>query len=246
MQKFILIIPARLKSKRLPDKPLLDINGKQMLLRTFEQCEKAVKRSQIIVATDDYRIKSFCDFNNINSIITSRNCLTGTDRVAEVSKKIKAKFYINVQGDEPLCNPKDIKKIIKFANLSPNSIINGFTKIKNKKDFFSSNIPKVIFDKFGSLIYISRAPIPFNKKKKFKNGFRQICIYSYPYYALNQYSKIKKKTFFENIEDIELIRFLEIGLPVKMIKMSDKSISVDTLKDLKRVRKLLIKKNGIS
>ena len=119
MSDFLLVIPARYRSKRLPGKALLDIKGQPMILRTFNQCEKAVPRSKILVATDDKRIQKVCIENNINSMITSKNCLTGTDRIAEVSRKIKKDFYINVQGDEPICNPKDIKKIIKYAKNFP-------------------------------------------------------------------------------------------------------------------------------
>ena len=115
MIDYLLIIPARYQSKRLPGKPLLDIKGIPMVIRTFIQCNKVVPRSKILVATDDKRIQNVCKKNNINTIITSKKCLTGTDRIAEVSKKIKKDFYINVQGDEPICNPADIKKIIKYA-----------------------------------------------------------------------------------------------------------------------------------
>ena len=136
MIDFILIIPARYKSKRLPGKPLLNIKGLPMIVRTYYQCLKAVPKSKILVATDDKRIQKVCNEYNINSIMTSNRCLTGTDRIAEVSKKIKKDFYINVQGDEPICNPKDIKKIIKFAKQNPNEIINGYTEIKDKKFFY--------------------------------------------------------------------------------------------------------------
>ena len=89
MIDYLLVIPARYQSKRLPGKPLLDIKGLPMIIRTFNQCNKVVPRSKILVATDDKRIKKVCDENNINSIITSKRCLTGTDRIAEVSKKIR-------------------------------------------------------------------------------------------------------------------------------------------------------------
>ena len=99
--------------------------------------------------------------------MTSKKCITGTDRVAEVAKKIKKNFYINVQGDEPLCNPSDIKKLINFAKKFPKAIINGYTEITDKNLFYSTNIPKVIFDNNKNLIYMSRAPIPSNKEKIF-------------------------------------------------------------------------------
>ena len=168
--------------------------------------------------------------------------MTGTDRIAEVSKKIKAKFYINVQGDEPICNPADIKKIIEYAKKKPDLIINGYTEIKDKEMFYSKNVPKVVFDKNEKLLYMSRAPIPSNKKDIFIKSWRQVCIYSFPYKSLKYFTAIKKKTLLESIEDLESNRFIELGYQVKMLKMSNKSIAVDTRADLKKVR-FLINKN---
>ena len=243
--KYYLIIPARFKSKRLPGKPLKDICGIPMIIRTFKQCEKIIDRKKIIVATDNKKIKNLCEKYKIQVIMTSSKCLTGTDRVAEVAKKIRADFYLNVQGDEPLCNPLDIKKILFSAKKYPNSIINGYTSIKNKNEFFSPDIPKVIFRNNGNLLNQSRAPIPTTKKKNFIKAWRQVCIYSLPRKSLMMFNQQKKKTTIENIEDLELLRFLELGFEVKMIKMSNVSVSVDTISSLNLVRKILRKKKKI-
>lgn len=241
MIDFLLVIPARYQSKRLPGKPLLDINGLPMIIRTFNQCCKVVPKSKIIVATDDQRIQKVCQKENINTIMTSKKCLTGTDRIAEVAKKIKKEFYINVQGDEPMCNPEDIKKIVKYAKKFPKVIVNGFTEIKEKKSFYSPNIPKVVFGNNENLLYMSRAPIPSNKKKEFIKAWRQVCIYSFPYDSLIAYTSVKKKTLLESIEDLESNRFIELGYKIKMLKMSNKSIAVDTKEDLLKVRRLIKK-----
>ena len=151
-------------------------------------------------------------------------------------------MYINVQGDEPLLNPLDLKKMINFAKKNPNKIANGYAIIDNKKDYFKTSIPKVIFNKFDNkLLYMSRAGIPANKNLKFETGYRQICIYSFPYNIAKKYSKKKltKKTFYEKIEDIEILRFLENGDEVHMIKMSTLSKSVDLPSDVKEVEKLI-------
>ena len=177
--KFIVVIPARYKSKRLPGKPLANIGGLPMIVRTYNQCKKVVKKNQIIVATDSVKIKKVCDVYKINSLITSSKCLTGTDRVAEVAKKINCSFYINVQGDEPFFNPYDLKTLINVAKKRPNEIINGYAEIKDKKLFFSPSIPKLVFDKNGYLLYMSRGLIPSNKKFEFKKAWRQICAYSF-------------------------------------------------------------------
>ena len=239
MSDFLIVIPARYQSKRLPGKPLIDIKGLPMIIRTYMQCKKAVNSSKILVATDHEKIFRLCQKNNINVMMTSKKCLTGTDRIAEVAKKIKKKFYINVQGDEPICNPKDIKKIISLARKYPTTVINGYTEIRDKTSFNSPHVPKVIFNNDGNLIYMSRAPIPSNKNKKFIKAWRQVCIYSFPYKSLKIFTTLKKKTPLEKIEDLELNRFIEVGHNVKMIKMSDKSLPVDTSNDLKKIRKLI-------
>ena len=237
MIDYLLVIPARYSSKRFPGKPLVDICGTPMIIRTYNQCKKVVPESKILVATDDLRIKKVCEKKNINVVMTSKKCLTGTDRIAEVAKKFKADFYLNVQGDEPLCNPADIKKLLKAAKKNPKTIINGYTEIKDKKLFYSGHIPKVVFRQDGRLLYQSRAPIPTTKEKKFVKSWRQVCIYSLPYESLNIFKSVNKKTPLESLEDCELLRFLELGYDVKMIKMSDKSISVDTKKNLVEVIK---------
>lgn len=239
--KFLIVIPARYNSSRLPGKPLVKILGVPMLLRTYNQCLKVAPKKKIIVATDDKRILKLCNDNKINCLMTSKNCLTGTDRIAEVSKKIKAAVYINVQGDEPVCNIGDLKKLIKLALKYPKEIINGYTKITDKKQFYSGNIPKVVFRNDGRLLYQSRAGIPTTKKIEFKKAWRQVCIYSLPIKALEIFSNGRKKTTLENLEDCELVRFLELGLEVKMVKMSNKSISVDDKSDIKKVIKVLRK-----
>tara|TARA_E500000178_G_scaffold205142_1_gene202757 strand:+ start:13091 stop:13819 length:729 start_codon:yes stop_codon:yes gene_type:complete len=238
-QNYVVIIPARYNSKRLPGKPLIKIKGIPMIVRTFNQCKKATDQSNIIVATDSKLIEKVCNQYNIRVLITSKKCLTGTDRVAEVAKKIKKKYYINVQGDEPICSPLDIKKIINFAKKNPKIIVNGYTRIKDKELYYSSTIPKIVYDQDENLLYASRAPIPSNKKRVFIKSWRQVCIYSFPYNALRKFASCKKKTSLESIEDIEINRFIELGFKVKMLKMSNNSISVDTKKDLNRIKKII-------
>lgn len=233
--EYYLVIPARYNSKRLPGKPLMDICGIPMIIRTYNQCKKIVDKSKILIATDDKRIQKVCEKEKIKVVMTSKKCLTGTDRIAEVAKRFKADFYLNVQGDEPICNPADIKKLLITAKKYPKTIINGYTAIKDKELFFSGHIPKVVFRKDGRLLYQSRAAIPTTKDKKFIKAWRQVCIYSLPYKSLVAFKSVKTKTPLEQLEDCELLRFLELGHEIKMIKMSDKSVAVDTKKNLKDV-----------
>ncbi len=240
MRKYLVVIPARLKSKRLPNKALLEIKGIPMVVRTFRQCKKAIPEKNIVVATDSNKIVYICKKFGVPTIMTSKKHLTGTDRIVEVSKKIKSELYINLQGDEPIFPYKDIKKFLKIAIKNKKEILNGYCRINSSKDYKNLNIPKLVFDQNKYLLYMSRSTIPGSKKFKFREAYRQVCIYSFPKDKLKHFN-YKKKTRFENIEDIEILRFLELGIRVKMIELSNKSIAVDTKKDLNKVRKLIYK-----
>lgn len=235
--KYIVIIPARYNSTRFPGKPLIDINGKSMLERVYEKCLKVVESSKIFVATDDNRINKHCNDKGIQCLMTSKNCLTGTDRIGEVAKLIDVDYYINVQGDEPIFNPSDIKILINQLKNNNNKydIFCGYCPIDNSERFFSKDVPKVIFNKNQELIYMSRSPIPGNKNGVFNFGFRQVCAYAFSKKSLTSFYMAKEKTPLEEQEDIELLRFLELGYKVKMLKMSNVSIPVDREEDLKRV-----------
>ena len=239
IKDFLLVIPARYESSRFPGKPLADIKGKSMICRVWEKCILAVPKENVFIATDDSRIKAHCQENDMNFVMTSANCLTGTDRVAEVSKKIDAEFYINVQGDEPLINPLDIKKIINTYNENPDATYCAMTRIRYEEEYRSQNVPKVVTNLDNNLLYISRSPIPSNKKGSFTPAMKQVCIYVFPKKHLEEYGPEKKKTPIEEIEDIELLRLLERNLIVRMVEINNSTTAVDTPEDLKRVISLL-------
>ncbi len=240
-RKYVIIIPARFGSTRLPGKPLIILKGIPIIQRTYQRCVKVLPRNDVYVATDSKKIKDFCLKNSMNYIMTSKSCLTGTDRVAEASKKINSEFYINIQGDEPFFSVKDIKKLIKVSKKFPKLVLNGFTEIKNKKQYFSRNIPKVVFSKNNELLYMSRSPIPGNKKDKFTKAWRQVCGYIIPKKKLIKFYSFNKKSDLENLEDIEILRFIEMGEKVKMIKLSSSSLAIDTPQDLALAKKKLSK-----
>ena len=235
MYDYLIVIPARYDSTRFPGKPLVNICGKSMIRRVWEKCIEALSADQVIIATDDERIVQHCEENKMNTILTSKECLTGTDRIYEVSKKIKSKIYINVQGDEPLISPEDILKIINESKDYPDSVVNGMANIKTPNDHKNPNIPKVVVDKKNNLLFMSRAAIPINKNLEFISAKKQVCIYAFPYEAMNIYGLISQKTPLEQIEDIEILRFLEMGINVKMVEVSDSSIAVDVPEDLEKV-----------
>ncbi len=244
MKDYIVVIPARLKSTRLPEKPLIEIFGKSIIQRTYEQCLKAVNKELVYVATDSDKIFDHCKSLGMQVIMTSTSALTGTDRVFEVAKKIKAKYYINVQGDEPVINPVDIKAVIRKIDFAGKIIINGYTAIQDEKEYLSRSTPKVAFKLNGNLLYMSRSPIPGNKQGAFKKAWRQVCIYAFPYEALKSFNA-ESKTPFEEEEDIEILRFIELGYDIKMIELTSQSIPVDLAEDILTVEKYLKENNGI-
>lgn len=245
--KTVILIPARYKSSRFPGKPLAKILGKEMILRVLEICNKSIDRKDIFVATDNLKIKNFVEKNKFNVILTSKKCLTGTDRIAQASKKIKSDIFINVQGDEPVINPIDIKKIINAKKRYPNYVICGYTKLKNNENVNNKNLPKVLINKKSDLIYMSRSPLPGKKDNKKKVEYlKQVCIYAFNKKDLDKFYKFGKKSDLEKIEDIEILRFFEIDIPIKMILLSKSSIAVDVKSDIKKVEKFLLNETKIS
>ena len=243
--KTIIVIPARYQSKRFPGKPLKKILGKELVIWVAEACSSVFGKNFVYIATEDKKIAHKSKDYGFKYVFTSKHCMTGTDRVAEVAKKIKSDIYVNVQGDEPLVKYKDIKKVIKYKLKYPNHIVCGFTKIQKNENPSNKNIPKVVLNGSNELIYISRSLIPGskNKLKKDKNVFlKQVCIYAFNRKELKQFSSFKRKPLIEKIEDIEILRFFEFNKKIKMVETSSGSAAVDEKNDIKKVENL-IKKN---
>jgi 3-deoxy-manno-octulosonate cytidylyltransferase (CMP-KDO synthetase) len=239
---YLVVIPARKASSRLPGKPMVDILGKSMIRRTYEQCTKAVAPNKVVVATDDEEIINHCENQDMNAIMTSPDCLTGTDRIAEVAERMDADYYINVQGDEPVMNPADITRTIDALNTYPGEIINGFAPIEDEQQYWSKATPKLVLRPDGRLLYMSRAPIPGNKTGAFNQSWRQVCVYAYPKQSLREFAGKGAKTPLEAEEDLEILRFLEMGYEVRMVELSTDSIAVDLPEDVERVKAYLQQK----
>jgi 3-deoxy-manno-octulosonate cytidylyltransferase (CMP-KDO synthetase) len=241
-----IIIPARYQSSRYPGKPLIKLGDKTMIEWVYKRCEDAIGDGSVWVASDDERIFDHCKEKNLAFIKTSNSCLTGTDRVYEAARELGLDLVINVQGDEPLVLPEDISRVIEVSKKSPGVVCNGYCKIENEDDFLSLTVPKVVFSPDGKLLYMSRAGIPGNKDGQFNIGFKQVCIYSFPIDLLEHFYNHGKKTMLESIEDIEILRFIELGYEVKMVRVSGSSLAVDTPEDQKKVIKALKKRGEIS
>lgn len=241
--KTVVVIPARYKSTRFPGKPLVPLLGKPMILWVAELSAKAVGCDNVFIATDDQRIIDVVVSAGFNAVVTSDSALTGTDRLGEAVEQIDADIYINVQGDEPLVNPDDICRVRdeKLSNMA--SVVNGYSWVSDAEDPKSVNIPKVITDEKNNMIYMSRSPLPGYKDEKNapQRYKRQVCIYAFTKDELVRFRSFGRKSYLENCEDIEILRFLELGVPVKMIETSPGTSAVDIPEDVAGVEAALKK-----
>lgn len=231
-----IVIPARFESKRLPGKPLIDLKGIPMVVRTAQTCIDAVGKNNVYVATDDIRIYNTCKKYGINTITTPTDCLTGSDRVAACLDIFKdVDLIVNVQGDEPLVLKQNILRVIEDF-FKTNITTTGYTKILDESDFNNPNIVKFAISN-NNLIYASRAGIPSNKLHKYYKAYCHVPIYAYKTSDLVKYYKHSKngKSPLESFEDIEILRFLELGIPIKASYIEEYRPAIDVESDINKV-----------
>lgn len=233
----VVVIPARFASSRYPGKPLVNLLGKPMILWVAELSAKAVGIKNTYVATDDKSIAEVVIQAGFNAILTRSDALTGTDRLAEAAEHIEADIFINVQGDEPLVDPTDIIKVRDEKLAHSEMVINGFSWVSSSEDVYSVNIPKVITTEKNELVYMSRNAIPgfkdvVNAPSQYK---KQVCIYAFNKDELSQFHAFGRKSALEAAEDIEILRFLELGKRILMVETRPGSLAVDVPSDVAAV-----------
>ncbi len=234
------IIPARYGSSRFPGKPLVNVRGIPLVVRVFQRVASALPPNQVIVATDDARIRGVCEASGIHVVMTSSACLTGTDRVWEAVAQLKGETIVNVQGDEPLIKGEDILAVLRGKRANPNHVVNAMCVIRDGQDIESPNVPKVVVNERDELVYMSRSPIPYLKGQTMTSPYRrQVSIYGFSREQLKTFAAFRRKSRLEAPEDIEILRFLDIGVPVRMVEVSEASVAVDVPEDVSRVEGLL-------
>lgn len=241
--KIIGVIPARYKSSRFPGKPLADISGKPMIWWVYQQCKKVKDFDNVYDATDDKRIFDTCKSLNIEVVMTAESHRTGTDRIGEVARKIPADLIVNIQGDEPLLEPATIKAAIEpFYTNNDLQVSNLMTKIKDPVDVVNFTVPKVITNKDGIGIYLTRSTAPYPKGSIDYSYYKQVCVYGFKPEALQffcDYGEKYGKAKIEAVEDIEILRFIENGFKVQYIEVDSETVAVDTQNDLEKVRSIV-------
>lgn len=235
------IIPARFKSSRYPGKPLVNLLNKPMVVWVAELSSKALGKENVYVATDDKRIAKAVEDYGYNFVMTSDSAPTGTDRLWDASKKMRADIYVNIQGDEPLVNPDDILRIVKEKKEHPECVINGMCRLGKDEVPASRNIPKVVFTEDGRLVYMSRLPVPGAKTAEGapRIYWKQVCIYAFNSLELKMFGEFGRKSDIEKYEDIEILRFFEFGTTVRMVETSGSSYAIDVPEDVVVVEEAL-------
>jgi 3-deoxy-manno-octulosonate cytidylyltransferase (CMP-KDO synthetase) len=214
-----------------------------MIVWVAELSAKAVGVENVYVATDDQRIADTVSEAGFQAVMTTNNCLTGTDRLAEAASQIRADIYINVQGDEPLVKPDDIRKAIEVKKQAMDSVINGFSWVSEQEDPHSVNIPKVITTETHRMVYMSRVALPGFKDAKCapKRFKKQVCIYAFTGDQLKAFRDFGRKSELEFSEDIEILRFLEMNTTIQMFETQPGSLAVDAPGDVAAVEAALKK-----
>jgi 3-deoxy-manno-octulosonate cytidylyltransferase (CMP-KDO synthetase) len=236
--RIIGIIPARYSATRLPGKPLADICGKPLIQYVYEQAKKAKFLEDVIVATDDERILEAVEKFGGKAVMTSPSHPSGTDRCAEVARKIDCDFVINIQGDEPLIPPEVIDKVAEALKESTDETpMTSAATIASEEERENSNVVKVVTDQKGIALYFSRSPIPFYRNP-IAPTLRHIGIYGYRKDFLLKFVSLPQ-TPLERTESLEQLRALEHGFRIKIVLVDYSPVGVDTPEDLERVRQLL-------
>lgn len=232
------VIPARFGSVRLPGKPLANILGKPMVQWVYEAASTALPN--VVVATDHENVARVVRGFGGQVIMTPVTCNSGTDRMACVARKIKADFYVNIQGDEPLMNKDAIRKTVALAK-TKRAIATAMTDL-DSADRNNPNVVKVVLGEKGRAIYFSRSLIPFPRDGESKlNFYKHLGLYVYPRRELFKFVSAQP-TDLENTEKLEQLRALYYGMPIYVVHTKHDSVGVDTKKDLLAVEKRMKKK----
>lgn len=239
--KVIGIIPARYSSSRFPGKPLVDIGGKSMIQRVYEQVKNTSCLHEVIVATDDDRIAEHVKSFAGNVIMTASSHQSGTDRCAEVIAKVSGfDIVINIQGDEPFINPLQIELLASCFDKEETQIATLVKKIHTEDELFNVNIPKVVRSIAGQAIYFSRQTIPYLRGIEQKNWlskhsyFKHIGIYGYRTDVLKELTQLPI-SILEETEALEQLRWIEHGYTIQTAETEHETIAVDTQEDLERI-----------
>ena len=247
MQKAIAIVPARYASSRFPGKPLVEINGKSMIMRVYEQAIKAGSLKDVYVATDDERIFSHVTENGGKVLMTSAHHSSGTERCLEAFETLKnlgkcmsSEVIVNIQGDGPFIKPEQINALVALFSNPEVKIASLMKKISNPEEHTDPNCVKVVTGKHKQALYFSRASLPYIRDENAGNLksshtiYKHIGMYAYRSAVLQEICRFEP-TPLEQAEKLEQLRWLGHGFTIHMEITEHESIAIDTPADLLKV-----------
>ncbi len=233
--KNVVVIPARYGSTRLPGKLLLDLSGKPIIQWVYERaCESALK-DEVLIATDDDRIRRRCAAFGAAAVMTPADCPSGTDRVYQAIKETDAEAIVNLQGDEPEMRGDMIDALIRTVQQEKVGMATLCSVIGDRKEYEDPNVVKCVLDKNNSALYFSRAPLPFLRAGASLPLYKHIGIYGFSRSFLETFVSLPKGRL-EEAESLEQLRVLEAGYRIKVIVVEYEGTGIDTAADLERAR----------
>lgn len=237
MNKVLAVIPARYGSTRLPGKVLADLAGKPLVWHVYDRTLQAALVDEALVATDDQRVIDALRPHGVRVMLTRSDHATGTDRLAEVAQRYPADILVNVQGDEPLIDPRTIDGVIRPLlddRTLPMATVRH--RLTDPERIADPNVVKVACDSRGRALYFSRSPIPYARDAGTPAIYWQhVGLYAYRREFLLQFASLAQ-TELEQVEKLEQLRALENGFPIAVVETEHESLGVDTLEDLEWVR----------
>ena len=237
--KAIAVIPARLASTRLPRKMLREIAGKPLIGVVYEAVRASPLLAEVLIATDSEEIMAVCRKHGWKAQMTSPAHRSGTERVHEISSRVAADVYINVQGDEPMVRPEHIAALLQVME-NPAASVGTLMTPAAAVDIANPNAVKVVTDLSGRALYFSRSTIPFDRDRIAPSYFKHLGLYAYRKPALDRFVTLPASSL-EKSERLEQLRFLENGISIYVGETPHDSVGVDTEEDLQRVTKTLQK-----
>ena len=233
-KKVKIIIPARLSAQRLPGKPLMDIQGKPMVIRVAEKCIAAIGKESVIVSTPDSEIVDACSAFGVNFVHSSTDCLSGTDRLFEFMKLCDDDLIVNVQGDEPMI-PVSVVKDFYSKVTKMNQTCVGISQIFDEAYVKSHSVVKVAVSN-DTIVYASRERIGGVGREAERRYFKHTGLYSFTRPDIIKFGESERGSL-EQAENVEILRLIERGISVKAVEVPNYGRAVDTIKDFEFVNK---------
>lgn len=236
LKDWLVVVPARLASTRLEEKLLQDLGGKPIIIRVYERVSALKKKgAEIVIATDAQKILAACKRENVPAILTSEAHKSGTDRVHEVTKHFNKKWILNVQGDEPFVDLSALEKLMTIMSSDQTHQMGTLIcKNTNEADYCDRNIVKVAWEQ-NKALYFSRSPIPCYRDDKFAGFWQHIGVYAFHQNTLDRFCSAGPGQL-ENIEKLEQLRALALGIDILTVLVDQVSVGIDTYQDLEDAR----------